>query len=88
MAGKIYGKRWKVHYIKKGGAVSILQDIGLADLRATVGTSRDSGDATPIAGNVKPWLLKHILKDVNSPGPGQASRAEKIIITDTKKADK
>lgn len=87
MAGTIYGKRWKVVYSAKGGAVSVLQEVGISDLRATVSEARSGGNATAIAGNAKPWLLKHILKDVNSPGPGKEARAEKVVITDTKKAD-
>lgn len=80
----VYKKRWKILYNKAGDSVSVLQQLSLSDIRLTIGKARDEGNTTPVAGNVKPWLLQHILEDINKKGKDTLI-AEKVVITETKK---
>ena len=80
-----YDKRWKVKLSKDDGKVSVLYQIGLSDIRNTIGTARSAGNSSPVAGNVKPWLLKHVLELSNNKGIDNP-KAHKIVIVDTKEA--
>jgi hypothetical protein len=78
------GHRWSLCYDRYGGKVTTYVGLKLSDIKDTVTAARAAGDVSSIHSNVKAWMLKHVIANLNEGGVGAKPLAERVVITDNK----
>lgn len=69
-----YRKRWQIRLASCRKPVVVFVPTSLTQIKETVAKFRQAGDASPACGNVRPWLIKHVVVLMSS-GAVRYSRA-------------